>query len=156
MHMADRPQGAWHGVAWLAEILPDRPLIREVAGTVMVAFHSNRGYVVAKDDCPHQGASFAQGRVTPDGCLVCPFHGWTFDGSGRYVQGFIGRMAAPVEAQLRLVRYPVRVHRGRLWVWTEAIGKGHPDGPLPALFDWFATCGAQPARTVAMPHAVRG
>jgi phenylpropionate dioxygenase-like ring-hydroxylating dioxygenase large terminal subunit len=149
--MADRPEGAWQSMALVAEIQASRPLVREVAGHVLVAFRSSTGFVVAKDDCPHQGASFAEGRVK-DGCLVCPFHGWTFDGDGRYVQGFIGRMAAPVEAQLRLVRYPVRVLRGRLWVWTTPIGKHSHDGPLPALFAWFATCGAQPARTVAMPH----
>lgn len=151
MHMADRPEGSWHGMALLAEIPVDRPLVREVGGRVLVVFRSATGLVVAKDDCPHQGASFAEGRVR-DGCLVCPFHGWTFDGEGRYVQGFVGRMAAPVEAQLRLVRFPTRIHGGRLWVWTTPVGTFEADGPLPALFAWFAACGAHPARTVAMPH----
>jgi phenylpropionate dioxygenase-like ring-hydroxylating dioxygenase large terminal subunit len=153
--MADRPTGAWQGMALLAEIPAHRPLVREVAGTVLLAFRSHHGLVVANDVCPHQGASFASGKVQ-DGCLVCPFHSWTFDGSGRYVQGFGGRMAAPVEAQLRLVRYPIRQHRGRVWVWTVPIGKFDPEGPLPALFAWFATCGTNPALTVAMPHGKLG
>jgi phenylpropionate dioxygenase-like ring-hydroxylating dioxygenase large terminal subunit len=59
-------------------------------------------------------------------------------------------MAPAVEAQLRLVRYPCRSHGGRLWVWTEPVGKTHPDELVEALFEWFDTCGAHPARTVAM------
>lgn len=37
-----------------------------------------RDVVVHSDVCPHQGASLATGRLTRDGTLVCPYHGFGF------------------------------------------------------------------------------
>jgi phenylpropionate dioxygenase-like ring-hydroxylating dioxygenase large terminal subunit len=35
--------------------------------------------------CPHLGAHLGVGGRVEDGCLVCPFHEWAFDGSGANV-----------------------------------------------------------------------
>ena len=32
--------------------------------------------------CPHLGAHLGVGGAVEDGCIRCPFHGWTFDGTG--------------------------------------------------------------------------
>ena len=37
-----------------------------------------RDVMVHSDVCPHQGASLATGRLTSDGTLVCPYHGFGF------------------------------------------------------------------------------
>ena len=37
--------------------------------------------------CPHRGAPLAEGWVA-DGCLVCPWHGWSFDvKTGKHAPG---------------------------------------------------------------------
>ena len=36
------------------------------------------------DRCPHREAPLSAGFVH-EGCLVCPYHGWTFDGDGTCV-----------------------------------------------------------------------
>jgi phenylpropionate dioxygenase-like ring-hydroxylating dioxygenase large terminal subunit len=34
------------------------------------------------DKCPHRLAPLSEGRINEDGLLECPYHGWTFAGSG--------------------------------------------------------------------------
>lgn len=55
---------------------------------------NNRQYVLYKDTtqsvrffhdaCAHRGAALSKGKVLPDGCLECPYHGWVYDEQGRY------------------------------------------------------------------------
>ncbi|HEY9761647.1 MAG TPA: Rieske 2Fe-2S domain-containing protein [Trichocoleus sp.] len=37
---------------------------------------------VFEDKCPHRLAPLSEGRVNEEGLLECPYHGWTFSGSG--------------------------------------------------------------------------
>jgi phenylpropionate dioxygenase-like ring-hydroxylating dioxygenase large terminal subunit len=38
---------------------------------------------VFEDKCPHRLAPLSEGRISDDGLLECPYHGWAFSGSGR-------------------------------------------------------------------------
>lgn len=53
-------------------------------GHELVAFRGSSGVVSVIDAyCPHLGANLGvSGRVKGD-CVVCPFHGWKFDGAGK-------------------------------------------------------------------------
>ena len=54
-----------------------------VAGEPIVLFRDRHGTIGALiDRCPHRGAALSLGRVSEDGCLECPFHGWRFDRAG--------------------------------------------------------------------------
>ena len=35
--------------------------------------------------CPHLGAHLGHGGRVKDGCLICPFHEWSYDTAGRNV-----------------------------------------------------------------------
>ncbi|NJO41713.1 MAG: Rieske 2Fe-2S domain-containing protein [Cyanobacteria bacterium CRU_2_1] len=37
---------------------------------------------VFDDKCPHRLAPLSEGRITADGLLECPYHGWAFSGDG--------------------------------------------------------------------------
>ena len=37
-----------------------------------------------KDRCLHRNAVLSEGRLKDD-CLICPYHGWTFDENGKCV-----------------------------------------------------------------------
>jgi phenylpropionate dioxygenase-like ring-hydroxylating dioxygenase large terminal subunit len=66
----------------LAKDLKKEPVGVCVAGTNVVLFRDAAGGVKALlDRCPHRGVKLSLGRIE-QGCLVCPFHGWQFDGSG--------------------------------------------------------------------------
>jgi phenylpropionate dioxygenase-like ring-hydroxylating dioxygenase large terminal subunit len=72
----------WTAVCASAELrtLPRRAV---VDGVEVVVWRLPDGGVAALDDrCAHQWVRLSLGTVLPDGCLVCPSHGWTFLPSG--------------------------------------------------------------------------
>lgn len=45
-------------------------------------------YFATSRRCRHLGADLAQGSISPDGCLVCPWHGSEYDvRTGQMVKG---------------------------------------------------------------------
>jgi len=97
-------------------------------GRELVAFRGEHGPVRVFDaHCPHLGAHLGYGgRVCGDG-IVCPFHGWHFDGDGALV-------TVP-----RLERRPPRVS-ARAWEACERNGR---------VFVWHHADGAPPSYEVA-------
>jgi phenylpropionate dioxygenase-like ring-hydroxylating dioxygenase large terminal subunit len=73
--------------------------------------------------CPHLGAHFGHGGKVVDGCVVCPFHAWKFDGTGRCVEVPYARKI-PGKARVRV--WPSVEADGMVWVWH------HKDGTDPA------------------------
>ena len=74
----------WLPVA-LSRQIGQKPLRREVAGQAIVLWRSASGIRAFRDRCPHRNYPLSQGRVD-DGHLVCPYHGWRFDGDGACVE----------------------------------------------------------------------
>ena len=79
--------------------------------------------------CPHLGAHLGHGGTIEGNALVCPFHGWRFDGAGACVGVPYARSMPPratVGACLR--SYPVLERNRMIWAWY------HPRR-VPPLFD---------------------
>ena len=83
---------------------------------------------VADDRCPHKGARMSRGRVC-DGALVCPYHGFRFDGAGRCTHMPVDPEQAPPRS-MRLSGWSTREANALVWVW---VGTGQPTGDPP----WF-------------------
>ena len=98
-------------------------------GEEVVAWCDAEGCVcVALAVCPHLGAALgptAGGRVR-DGCLVCPFHGFEFDVSGRCVATPFA--APPRAARLRV--FETREIVGMVFAWWGIDGRP-PQWDLP-------------------------
>lgn len=81
------PEG-WYYVASRSELLKSRLIQKTWMGENEIVWCDDSGRVcVAEATCPHLGADLgpaAGGRIR-DGRLVCPFHGFTFDSTGRCV-----------------------------------------------------------------------
>ncbi len=67
----------------------DKPLGVDVLGSKVVLFRdAATGAVQCLDDtCVHRGAPLSGGSMTVHSgsgktCVVCPYHGWAFDGEG--------------------------------------------------------------------------
>jgi len=85
----------------------------------------NRSIALYRDDagaihaienrCAHRQVKLSYGEV--HGCnLVCPYHGWTYDGEGRVTEiphELFGR-AMP---RFKVPSYPVRVRYGLIWIF---------------------------------------
>jgi phenylpropionate dioxygenase-like ring-hydroxylating dioxygenase large terminal subunit len=100
------------GVAALKYFDRDLVLWRDEAGE----FHLQDAF------CPHLGAHLGVGGVVEDGCIRCPFHGWTYDGTGACTNvPYSDRLNR--KAHVRT--YPVAVANDLVFAWY------HPDGIDP-------------------------
>ena len=75
----------WHPVCDAHELL-HAPKPVQVLGQDVVLWRDLQGKAQALiDQCPHRGARLSLGQVC-QGALQCPYHGWTFQGSGQCVK----------------------------------------------------------------------
>ena len=70
----------WHPVCW-ADELGDTPLAARLLDEPLVLARLEGGVRAFRDLCVHRGTALSLGWVE-DGCLVCPYHGWTYDEAG--------------------------------------------------------------------------
>jgi phenylpropionate dioxygenase-like ring-hydroxylating dioxygenase large terminal subunit len=116
-----------------------RPVRRQILGEDVVLFRDAHQRVVALTNwCPHRNASLAKGDCIYPGTITCPYHGATFDASGKAV-AFLGEGAGSLWCGQRgssAKSYPTRTLKGLVFIWT---GEGEPapieeDVP-PEFFD---------------------
>ena len=73
----------WHPVALAGEVA-QAPVAVQLLEQPVVLWRDATGAVQAfADECPHRGARLSLGRVTPEGQLECPYHGWQFAAAGQ-------------------------------------------------------------------------
>ena len=74
----------WHPVALSEAVAAQAPLAVQLLEQPVVLWRDSGGAVHAlADQCPHRGARLSLGRVTPQGQLECPYHGWQFAAGGQ-------------------------------------------------------------------------
>ena len=129
-HRADLPiPFGWFALARAADLAPGdvRPLF--VFDEHLVLFRTEDGVAhVTGAFCPHLGAHLGHGGRVEGNALVCPFHGWRFDGAGACVGVPYARAMPPRAAGACLRSYPVLERNLMIWAWY------HPGGIAP-LFD---------------------
>ena len=146
------PEG-WYYVASRRSLADGKLLERQWLGKNVVAWSDDGGSVcVAESVCPHMGSALGPtvgGRVR-DGCLVCPFHGFTYDIAGNCV----ATPYAPPPRSVALKVYHVRMIQDLVMAWWSPAGRP-PQWPLPeappADDDW---CDPE-IRTVRFPGHVQ-
>ena len=101
-------------------------------GEKLVAWRDSKGQVtVMRDLCPHRGVALSAGELKSD-CIMCPFHGFEYDTSGRCTVIPANGRSAPVPKAFRVQAYPTHEAHGFIFIWW-----GQPVGkvPLPRFFD---------------------
>ena len=94
--------------------------------------------------CPHRLAPLAHGRVTPDGQLMCRFHGWTFNGDGSCVKVPMAEGDAKAESTLigascsKLKSYPTKTVKGLVFVWPNSDSAEEASKTDPFVADELA------------------
>lgn len=111
----------WHPLAYANEL--ERPLARTLMDVPVVLFRSGKDAAALVDRCPHRNVPLSRGKVCGNH-LVCVYHGWRFDGSGRCV-GVPGSDSVP-DATAR----SLAVHEAAGLVWV-SLAKQPP--PFPVL-----------------------
>ena len=109
--------------------LARKPLSVRRFGQRLVLWRDSSGTPHALPDrCPHLGAALSAGRVSGDR-LVCPFHGFEFDGDGqcRHIPA-VGRDGR-IPKGMAVAGLAVREAHGFLYLWQGASRATDP--PLP-------------------------
>jgi len=107
--------------------LSDEPVSRVRAmGQDLVIWRDGDAVNVFDAYCPHLGAHFAVGGRVEDGCLVCPFHEWTFAPDGTNVDI---PYADRANRKARVRTYPTIVRNRNLLFWY------HPDPDVEPQWD---------------------
>jgi hypothetical protein len=120
----------WYPAEWSARLRRGQATEVMFWGRSIALYRTEAGSVHAlANRCAHRQLKLSKGEVSKD-CLVCPYHGWTYDGSGNVVEIphdlFGHRMP-----KYRVPSYAVRERYGLIWI-------------LP--------CDALPAQDRAMPE----
>jgi phenylpropionate dioxygenase-like ring-hydroxylating dioxygenase large terminal subunit len=119
----------WHVVARACDLAPESVRASRLLGVDIVVWRGGDSIQVWDDLCIHRGAKLSGGRVR-EGCLTCPYHGWTYDPSGACVRipAQPGQKPPPrAHAKAR----PVRVAHGLVWTCL-----GNPAGEPPPFPEW--------------------
>ena len=112
----------WHPVLPSKALSFGRPARVRLAGQSLALFRSGVNQAAALTDfCPHRRMRLSLGQVR-DGRIVCPYHGWSFDGNGYGESPGTPKLTACAE------RFDCREANGFLWV--KAAGS---DAPFPEV-----------------------
>jgi phenylpropionate dioxygenase-like ring-hydroxylating dioxygenase large terminal subunit len=119
-------RNSWYAVARSADV-GAAPKGVMLLATRVVLYRSVAGVVAAPDRCPHREAPLSAGTIH-DGCLVCPYHGWTFADDGRCVNVPSADIGVPVPPRAHLATFACEERYGLVWLCL-----GTPTAPLPFI-----------------------
>lgn len=130
----------WYPVAWTHQVKASEVLPVKVWEQAIAVFRDSGGQLHALEDaCPHKGVALHKGEIQGDR-LLCPYHGWEFEGSGHCVR----IPYYPPEQKLPCVQarsYPVAEKYGIVWVFPGdaqlAQQTPFPDVPEYTDPDWL-------------------
>ncbi|HEX2779247.1 MAG TPA: aromatic ring-hydroxylating dioxygenase subunit alpha [Gemmatimonadaceae bacterium] len=113
----------WYVAALSTQVTGKKPFASTILDEPLVLFRGKDGRPTAlRDRCLHRNAALSGGDVF-DGCIGCPYHGWTYDASGACVTVPSEGPASTPRVARTLDRFPVVEQDGLVWVWM-----GDPNG----------------------------
>jgi phenylpropionate dioxygenase-like ring-hydroxylating dioxygenase large terminal subunit len=135
----------WHAVARASAIGSGEVKAARLLGVELVLWHDGQRIHAWLDQYRHRGAKLSLGKVR-DECLVCPYHGWSYDSSGicTLIPAHLTQTSSfAAKAQV----YPVQVRYDLVWVCL-----GAPQRPVPAFPEGDNPCFRQ---VLAGPYRFR-
>src|SRR5258708_2550185 len=119
---------SWYPVCLARELPVGAVVGRDILGTRVVAYRDPAGKPVVQSAwCPHLGADLSVGEIV-EGRLRCPYHHWSFDGTGACAHIPTGDK---IPAAARIFTYPTAEVWGLVW----AFNGEQPDFDLPRIPD---------------------
>jgi phenylpropionate dioxygenase-like ring-hydroxylating dioxygenase large terminal subunit len=125
----------WYAILESNEVPHNKPVGVTRMGERLVAWRDSRGKVsILADLCPHRGVALSAGEVRSD-CIMCPFHGFEYDTSGRCTVIPANGKTAPVPKVFQVQAYPTHEARGFIFMWWGEPDKKTPPPPFFADID---------------------
>lgn len=120
----------WFRVATSSDIRPGEVKPLRYFGRDLVVFRTAAGNAHVFDaHCAHLGAHLGYGGRVAGNTVVCPLHGWQWDGEGTCV-GIPGSDRLP--ANLRLRAWPVAEVNGQIMVYHDSLDAA-PSWEMPEM-----------------------
>lgn len=124
----------WYAAEWSSAVTTAKPVRVRMLGQNFVLFRDTDGKARCLSNvCLHRCGSLADGW-TKNGRVVCPYHGWEFNGSGQCERiPSLGPGQAPVPARVRVDAYPVEERYGIVFVFLGDLPEAErpPIQPIP-------------------------
>ena len=118
---------AWYAVARSIDVGAQPQRVKLLNRDVVLYRGPNGTVVAAPDKCPHRQAPLSKGTVE-SGCLVCPYHGWTFGDGGTCVDVPSATRGVPAPPRAHLQPYRASERYGLVFVCV-----GEPRAPVPTI-----------------------
>lgn len=114
---------AWTIATLASEVRRDSPLGVTVGDREVALFRDADGICRAVEDrCAHRRAPLAAGKITADGLIECPYHGWRYEGAGGACKAIPNLSRSErVPGSYRIAAYPCAESAGFVWIGD------HPD-----------------------------
>lgn len=119
----------WHVVARSSDVTEGAVRPARLLEEDLVLWREGGAVHAWRDVCIHRGARLSGGAVR-NGCLVCPYHGWSYDAEGACVS-IPAHPSIPPPARARAQSYAVRERYGLVWVCL-----GTPERDVPPFPEW--------------------
>lgn len=112
---------AWYPVYYLEDLDKTQPNTFTLLNQDIVIWWDKLGqsWRVFADKCPHRLAPLSQGRVNEAGLLECPYHGWTFSGTGNceHIPQQVEGAKAETSKRACVKSFPTTEAQGMLFVY---------------------------------------
>ncbi len=120
----------WYPMVRSEDLADDTPEKVKVLGLNFVVFRDSEGKArVLSDTCTHRGGSLGgawsnvgKPRII-DGCIVCPYHGWEFNGEGKCVNIPSIGYGTDTPARAKVDSYPVEEKYGIIFAFLGDLPK---------------------------------
>lgn len=115
------PNG-WYKALYSDELAVDEVKPLAILGRAFAAYRGEDGVARITDAyCPHLGAHLGHGGRVDGDAVVCPFHGWRWDGATGRCVGIPYAKRIPANAEI--ATHPTREQNGYVMVWHHAAGE---------------------------------
>jgi phenylpropionate dioxygenase-like ring-hydroxylating dioxygenase large terminal subunit len=119
----------WHPVVHSRDVVAGRVLGAQLLGEGIVLWRVDGQVHAWRDLCMHRGTRLSLGRVEAN-CVVCPYHGWTYNQEGQCVS-FPAHPNQTPPAKAHVKVYQAQERYDLVWV---CLGEPHDD--IPPFPEW--------------------
>jgi len=126
----------WYAAGQARDFKKGKPVAVTIFELPIVIWRKKDGSMDAiLDRCNHRNAPLSKGRVVKD-CIVCPYHGWTYDGEGQCVE--IPSEGPHTERipNKRVRQFSTAEAHGLVWIWMGSDAPDREPFPMPVMDEY--------------------
>ncbi len=121
----------WHVVARSTDVRPDQLLKTYLLGEQILLWRCDQKLSVWRDRCPHRGVPLSSGQIENGCAVVCPYHGFVFNGDGECTRVPANPRMTSFPRNSKVHSYAVQERYGYIWV-----ALGEPRHDIPVFLEW--------------------